>query len=264
ANVFNDYSDMTRKSFEQWIGRPVLRFPEDIIRFDARPGSDFKRGQLFKPWLEFRSKIIRDFLKEAADAIHKTKPGLQIGAYTGSWYTEYYGTGVNWGSENYRVKTAWATENYNQSGYAEFLDWLSTGCYYPVPYREDARQRKKEEGGTVEAAAELSTMAVDNAIPVYAGLYMINYKDAPADFPRAIQAAIRHSQGVMIFDISHIYDYGWWPYLEQAFAGPATSPHRVPGLNAQLRTARDAARALPDVRVGASRVPAVPFQPGGG
>ena len=264
ANVFNDFSDLTRRSFEQWIGRPVGHWPEDILRFDTQPDSDYKRGPLFKPWLEFRARIIRDFLREAAESIHKVKPELALGAYTGSWYTEYYGVGVNWGSEKYTMKTSWATEKYNQAGYAEYLDWLSTGCYYPLPYREDARQRRREEGGTVEAAAELSVMAVDNAIPLYAGLYLINYKESPADFPRAIQAATRHSQGVMIFDISHVYDYGWWPAIEQAFSGTAIPPHRIPGLTAQLRSARDTIRAQADVRAGVSRVPAVPFQPGGG
>ncbi len=264
ANVFNDYSDLTRHSFEQWLGKPVPNWPDDILKFESKPGDGWKKGFLFKPWLEFRARIIREFAREATEAIREVNPSVQFGAYVGSWFTEYYGVGVNWGSEKFPVKTTWSSPRYNEAGYVEFLDWLSTGCYYPIATKDQARQLKKEEGGTVEASAELSTIAVANATPVYAGLYALNYAAKPLEFARAISAAARNSQGVMLFDLSYIYDYGWWPIVEQAFQGPAIPPHRVPDMVSRLRAVQDFARNAQDARSSNVRLPSVPFQPGGG
>jgi uncharacterized lipoprotein YddW (UPF0748 family) len=264
ANLFNDYSDLSRRSFEQWLGKVVARWPEDVIQYDLRPGGPVKRGPYFKPWLEFRARVIREFVREATEAVRTVAPKVQFGAYVGSWFSEYYGVGVNWGSEKFPVRSGWASNDYNEAGYAECLDWLSTGCYYPIATREDARALRREEGGTVEAAAELSTIAVANSLPVYAGLYALNYQDKPDDFAKAITAAVRNSQGVMIFDLSYIYDYKWWPILEQAFQQPALPPHRSAALTAALRAAQDAVRSTQDARASAARLPAVPYQPGGG
>ncbi len=267
ANLYNDYSDLSRSTFEKWIGKPVPRWPDDVIAFDPLPGNPPRHGKLFKPWLEFRARVIRDFVSEATDAIRSVKPSMQFGAYVGSWFTEYYGVGVNWGSEKFSVRTGWASPTYNEAGYAEFLDWLSTGCYYPIPTRDEARSLKREEGGTVEAAAQLSTAAVANSVPVYAGLYVLNYLNKPQDFLRAIQAAARHSQGVMIFDLSYVYDYNWWPLLEQAFTQPAYAPNLDTNIASDLRAAQDAVRSVRDARDARgsrARLPAVPYQPGGG
>lgn len=264
ANIYNDYGDLTRAAFEKWLGKPVNRWPEDVIQFDPIPGEPMRRGPLFKPWLEFRARVVREFVREVTETLRAVKPTIQFGTYVGSWFTAYYGVGVNWGSEKFPVTTGWASPNYNQAGYAEFLDWISTGCYYRIPTRLEARAQRREEGGTVEAAAELSMVAVANSAPVYAGLYALNYQDQPEAFARAIAIAAQRSQGVMIFDLSYIYDYGWWNVLEQAFAQPTTPPHRYPDLTAQIRAAQDAARSASDVSSAAARLPAVPYQPGGG
>jgi uncharacterized lipoprotein YddW (UPF0748 family) len=240
ANLFNDYSNASRDAFEKWLGRHIVNWPEDVIRFDMSPGGDFQKGPLYKPWLRFRAGVIRDFIREATDTLRRIKPSLQFGVYAGSWFSEYFGVGVNWGSETFPVRYSWAPEDYNETGYAEFLDWISTGCYYPFPTREDARAAHRDEGGTVEAAADLSVAAVQNAIPVYAGLYALDYDKRPGDFARAIEVAVRRSQGVMIFDLSYIYEYGWWDLLEKSFPGETLPPHRIPGINSQLRTVQDA------------------------
>jgi uncharacterized lipoprotein YddW (UPF0748 family) len=264
ANLYNDYSDLTRAAFERWTGHAVNRWPEDVLEFNPLPGNPPKHGKLFKPWLEFRAKVIRDFVAEATDAIRAVKPSVQFGSYVGSWFADYYGVGVNWGSEKFPVRTSWATPTYNEAGYAEFLDWLSTGCYYPIPFRNEARAMKREEGGTVEAAAQMSVAATANSIPVYAGIYALNYLNKPEDFQRAIQAAVRASSGVMIFDLSYIYDYNWWPYIEQAFPQPALAPNRDTTIVASLRAAQDAVRTPRDARSSGPGLPAIPYQPGGG
>lgn len=264
ANLYNDYSDLSRSAFERWLGRRVENWPGDVIRFDPVPNRPMKRGPLFGAWLEFRARVIRQFAKEAADAVRAARSTADVASYTGSWFAEYYGVGVNWGSEKFEVRTPWATERYNEAGYAEFLDWLTTGCYYGFPTRSDARAARQPRAGTVEAAAELSSLVVANSVPVYAGVYALDYQGRPDQFVRAIETAARTSHGVMVFDISQIYDYGWWPAIQGVFAGPAIPPHRVAGLAALLRAAHDAVRAGQDARAAAANLPAVPALPGGG
>lgn len=264
ANLYNDTSDAARRAFEQWIGKRVANFPEDIISFDPVPGEPPRRGPLFRPWLEFRARTIRDLISEAAAAARAARPGIQVAAYVGSWFTEYYGVGVNWGSEKLPVRTSWATPDYNEAGYAEQLDWLTTGCYYGYPTRDEARAAGASPGGSVEAAADVSTRAVSASVPVYAGLYAVNYKDRPKAFEDAISAACRFSNGVMIFDISYIYDYGWWDSLQRAMGQPALPPHRVPGLFLQMRAARDAAFDNSEAARSAGTLSTVPWQAGGG
>lgn len=264
SSIYSDYSDLSRQAFEKWLGRTVSRWPDDVIRADPNPSHGIRRGPLFREWLEFRARVIRELVREASQKVRAARPQIRIGAYVGSWFGEYFGVGVNWGSEKFRVRYSWATPKYNEAGYAEFLDWLSTGCYYPIATRAEARALGKNDGGTVEAAAELSSIAVANATPVYAGLYVLNYQGNPEAFARAINAAVRWSQGVMIFDVSYLYDYDWWQVLERAFPAPALAPHTDRLLAAQMRAALDAVRPVRETRATAPRLPAVPYQSGGG
>jgi len=239
SNLNNDFSDRTRAAFEQWLGKPVARWPEDIFAFAPTPGEPPIRGPLFKSWLEFRAQVIRDFVGEIAQCIRGLKPNIQFGTYVGSWYPSYYEVGVNWGSPRTHLRYPWFTPDYPDTGYAEFFDWIATGCYYPVATREDARREGLSEKATVEYAAELSNMAAASGAFVYGGVYVPDYTDDPERFLRALNAAGRQSQGWMIFDLSYINDFHWWPVLERAYPKEAPAPDRLPDLLPTLRAAMD-------------------------
>lgn len=264
ASIYADFGPLTRAAFERWIGRRVDRWPYDVLDVNPVPDGPVRRGPYFKQWLEFRAHVVRGFLAEARRLVRSIRPSVQVGAYVGSWFAGYYGVGVNWASEKYPVSGSWATSTYRDTGYAEHLDWLTTGCYYGTPTREQARALGRNEGATVETAAVLSTRVTANALPVYAGLYALNYEGRPDDFATAMDVAVRRSAGVMLFDLSHICDYGWWPVVSRAFQRSAYPPHACPGLIAQLRAAQDAVIAPGQMDSLATSMPVVPDQPGGG
>ena len=137
-------------------------YPVAAGHLHISPGSTrkMKEGPLYKLWLEFRAQVIRDFVADVAKIAGSTKPSIMLGTYVGSWYPAYYEVGVNWGSPKTRLRFSWFTSEYPRTGYAEFFDWISTGCYYPVATREDARANGVSEKGTVEFAAQLSDLAV--------------------------------------------------------------------------------------------------------
>jgi hypothetical protein len=55
-----------------------------------------------------------------------------------------------------------------------------------------------------------------NTVPVIGGLYVEQYKGFPEQFKRAVQMCLDKTDGLMIFDIVHIINFGWWDVLEDA------------------------------------------------
>ncbi|MCC2669144.1 MAG: hypothetical protein K0Q72_1615 [Armatimonadetes bacterium] len=238
ASLQSDFSELSRQKFEEYLGRPLDRFPADIYSFDPNPGRQLVWGPYFKQWLEWRAKNILSWLEQANKIVREKRPNAKIGAYVGSWYKSYYTVGVNWGSDEFAPGYDWMSPSYNTTGYAHLLDWISTGCYHPIATRDQAKNAGLDDSYTVQAAAELANQAIGDMAFHYAGLYVVDYKGSPEAFLEAVDAARRFSQGVMIFDLSHLEDYGWWNVLEEAFREKKPAPHDVPALLTAVRGVR--------------------------
>lgn len=130
-----DFSSLTRSKFEEYIGKKLDRWPDDVMPFKAIavPTADFPK--YYKEWWEFRAKAMYEIVTKSADAAHAANANLQFGCYVGAWYGSYYQNGVNWASPAYdprlTSKTAeqWCSGNYMQYGYADKIDLLILGCY---------------------------------------------------------------------------------------------------------------------------------------
>jgi uncharacterized lipoprotein YddW (UPF0748 family) len=236
-NIRADFSDLSRREFEAFLGQPVERWPEDVYRISPS-GGDIEHGKYFKEWLEWRAHQIHDFLSEVRTTVKGVKPTASLGVYVGSWYSEYYDVGVNWGSPRYRPTYDWATATYNTTGYADLVDYMCTGCYYPYATRADARDAGKPEWATVEAAAQGSNDVVMDDTFIYPSLYLLDYQKKPDAFVKAMRSAMGSGQGIMLFDLVYVRNYDWWSLLKQAFAGPSEAPHDVPGLLGKVREQR--------------------------
>ena len=242
SNIYNDFSDTSRAAFARTIHRPVSRWPEDVFAFAPEPGDEPQHGPLFKQWLEFRAGVIRNFVADVAHVVRTTKPQITFGTYVGAWYPDYYEVGVNWGSENTDLRYDWQTDTYPRTGYAEFFDWITTGCYHPIALREDARHLGLSERGSVEFLAEQSSAAIANGAFVYPGLYIPSYEKHPETLLRALEAANRGGQGWMLFDLSYIEDFHFWPVLERANTSEVPPPDTLNGLLAEIRSVVDSAQ----------------------
>ena len=237
--VYADFSDETKRKFEEFLGRPVSNWPRDVYKRDPLAGPDIIRGPLFKDWLKFRAKVIRDFLAEARDVVKSTKEKVQLGMYVGSWYPLYYDVGVNWGSQrNVASNLDWWPDGYEQTGYADLLDYMCTGCYYEPVTRKQAEAEGFPDWQSVEAAADESINAVKDDTFVYGSLYVLQYDKEPDRFVEAIKKCLEKTQGCMIFDLVYIRNYNWWNLLKQAFASPTTAPNDVKGLLSRVRSER--------------------------
>lgn len=228
--IYADFSELSRQTFEKRIGEKLQRFPEDIMTLSPLPDRPITRGKYFARWMEWRAKQIRDFVVEAGNVIKTAKPGAKMAAYVGSWYDSYYDVGVNWASPSYQPPYDWAEPTYKDTGYADLMDWMCMGCYYEYATRDEARAAGAPESASVEAAGMQSNEVVMDNTFVYGSLYLLQYKDDPDGFERAIAACSATTQGVMLFDLVYVRNYDWWSLLKCAFPSPTRAPHEIPGL----------------------------------
>jgi hypothetical protein len=234
-NILSDFSDFSRKAFETWLGESVENWPEDIFTWipDESGKPVHKPGLLYKKWLLWRATVIHDFFVEARNRVKKVRPDAIFSDYVGAWYPSYYELGVNWASKAYDPSQEydWALPEYQETGYAETLDFLFTGCYfYPVtiaevdslyrdwkekPNREPGMEEKYRPYHSVEGAARMSQKVTMGKIPVYGSLYVQQYKgeNDPRQFVDAIRMVRKETEGAMIFDLVHIVMFDWWDKL---------------------------------------------------
>jgi uncharacterized lipoprotein YddW (UPF0748 family) len=245
SSLSTDFSDLSRRSFEQWAGIKLRNWPGDVYGYSPDPALDVARGPYFRKWLEWRAHNLKGFATEATRTVRAARPAAKCAVYVGSWYGVYYGVGVNWASDEYNAAYDWMTDKYYETGYAPLMDWLCTGAYYPEAYRAGAVKAGRNPNATVQAAGELSNTVVSDAAYVYASIGVSDFTGRPANMLQAIQASTQETQGVMLFDLVYVIQNNLWGVLEQAFPQPAIAPHDVPEL---LDRIKDVRAVLPPAR----------------
>ncbi|CAM2843745.1 alpha amylase family protein [Paenibacillus sediminis] len=213
-NVYGDFSELSRRSFETYIQQPVEQWPRDI--FTLKDGTkQIEFGKWFGKWTEWRALNIKHFVQSAKKLVNSINPNLLFSIYVGSWYPLYYNEGVNWASSTYRANLPWASKDYHVSAYADELDFIMTGCYYPeVRIEEAVHNGRPAEWYSVEGAIKMSLEAINGQIPVIASLYLKDYEGNHAQFAKAVSMCKERTNGVMLFDVSYLDDYSWWEGLE--------------------------------------------------
>ncbi len=227
-----DFSPLSIELFKKYLGEKEINI-DDIYRWTKNEKGKKVRieGEYFKKWLEWRASVIYNFMKEAKARVKKVNPEILFGTYTRAWYPVYYEVGVNWASQNYDPSKdyEWATPDYKKYGYAELLEIYTTGCYFFEVTKDEVEKLneemiKRNEAGmgetkdywySVEGSAEIAKKVIMNALPVLGGLYVEQYKGHPEQFERAIKMCLEKTDGLMIFDIVHIVNYGWWDVLKK-------------------------------------------------
>lgn len=226
-----DFSDLSRREFEKYIGHKIAKFPADILslkkkgdegRFEVVP------GKYYKKWIEWRTKNITDFMKHARTEVKATKPDAIFSTYTGAWYPTYYEVGVNFASKDYDPAKDfdWATDDYKNYGYAELIDLYTTGNYYTDITIEESRKNSNTVWNETDSQGHSgSWYCVEGSCKhlrdimgnndVLGGVLVDQLYFDKTRLPRAIEMNLRASDGLMIFDIVHIINKNLWPEVEQ-------------------------------------------------
>lgn len=224
-----DFSELSKTEFEKYINQKVNNYPEDIFKWVKGEDGKFNRenGILFNKWIEWRTKNIYDFMVYARDEVKSVNPNISFGTYTGAWYPSYYEVGVNFASNTYDPSKdyEWATPEYKNFGYAEVLDLYTTGNYYTDITKEDYRknqtsvwnetdsQAQSGEWYCVEGSCERLTNILGGK-KFSGGILVDQFYNKPEDLTRSIEVNLKHSDGVMVFDIVHIIHKNLWKEVE--------------------------------------------------
>jgi uncharacterized lipoprotein YddW (UPF0748 family) len=220
-----DFSDLSRKQFERFIGEPVRRWPEDIYQIVQTPnGTQQVEGRYYQEWIYWRASIIKDFMVAARQRIKDIRPSVQFGDYVGGWYPDYYEVGVNWASYKYDPSKDydWATPGYRGNGYAEYLDYLCPGLYYPDLTIAEAQAAGKKDYASLEGGIRLLNKVVGNSTQVYSSLYYPNISK-PERFIHAVQTSLAETDGVMIFSLYYFQNHNKWDLLKEALSRKTVS-----------------------------------------
>lgn len=232
-----DFSPLTKAAFEKFVGRK-LSWPNDVFSFSlthrlnhddqGRPFRAVRPGPYFDAWMAFRAHEMKGFVQAAASIAHGK--GRKFGVYAGSWYGDYAQYGNNYGSTDLSAGFGFMTPSYRQAGFAQDIDFLITGCYYPNATMQEAIEKGLPAGRTVEAGGILTNRVLRDQTWGYAGIMLSDYAKNPEGVADALQAAAFTTQGVMVFDYSHEIDK-FLPILKRAFKVPTKGvPHDHPRL----------------------------------
>ncbi|RYZ49516.1 MAG: hypothetical protein EOO14_20550 [Chitinophagaceae bacterium] len=155
-----------------------------------------------------------NFPKDVVTTWRTTSGQVKFGSYTGAWYTTYYQVGVNWASKTYDpfndpvLRFDWAYPGYEKYGYAEQLDWLMTGNYFTQLMINDnpATVGQTYHWWSVEGSLNGAKYVTKGKIPVFGSIDMGNVSwNNKTDIRKAIQLILQKADGVMLFDLVHVY-----------------------------------------------------------
>lgn len=224
-----DFSELSKTEFEKYINQKINNYPEDIFKWVKGEDGKFNKenGVHFNKWIEWRTKNIYDFMVYARDEVKSVNPNISFGTYTGAWYPSYFEVGVNFASNTYDPSKdyEWATPEYKNFGYAEVLDLYTTGNYYTDITKEDYRknqtsvwnetdsQAQSGEWYCVEGSCERLTSILGGK-KFSGGILVDQFYNKPEDLTRSIEVNLKHSDGVMVFDIVHIIHKNLWKEVE--------------------------------------------------
>ena len=198
-----DFSDMSRKAFEEYLGKEIERFPEDIFGYDE--AGNRVPGVHFQDWWAFRARNIHDFIKEARDIIKGINPEIELEYWAASWYYGLFGRGQNWGSKRHDAsleRPDIANENYKNYGFADLLDIFQSGAYLEKIWGLD-------EPESIEAQLANTMRIVQGDCKVYGSIYAENQRTFQ-EMSDAAFVALRDTDGLNVFDIVQVITYDLW------------------------------------------------------
>jgi len=197
-----DFSDLTRTAFEEYIGKKIEKFPDDIFTLDEWPRAP---GVHFKDWWSFRAKNIHDFIKTARDIVKDVNPEIELEYWAASWYNALFAHGQNWASkrhETHKEHPDFANEDYMKYAFADLLDIFQSGAYLEIIWGMD-------EPESMESQLANSMRVVKNDCKVYGSVYAANQKTFE-EISDAVFLILRDTDGLSVFDFFQVKQFDLW------------------------------------------------------
>ena len=219
----SDFSELTRKKFESYLGNIKLaNFPGDILPQGATMQQVMAMSSYppyFTKWLEFRAKMIYDFMSKARTAVKSVNPDMLFGVYVGGWYSTYYEVGVNWASPKYNTAQTykWATPKYMNYGYAELMDHILIGAY-ASPLKVYGSSEWTMQGFSRLAKEKIKTGPIVVAGPDVGNWDSNNQASQQQEnqaIVESVKACMDECDGYFLFDMIHLKIANQLQYAKQ-------------------------------------------------
>lgn len=220
-SIRSDFSDYTREQFESYIGTTLANWPEDVMPVNwAYADVPSPEPQYFRKWLEFRAKVIHDFMEEARNRVKAVNPDVDFGVYVGGWYSTYFAEGVNWASPSYNTglyHSWWATDEYRNFGYADHMDVMLIGAY-AAPNKVTGTTE-----WTMEGFCRLAKDKTAGGPRICAGGPDVGNWDSDNEFSQELEnqaitqsvtACANACDGYFLFDMCHLRSADQWSYAK--------------------------------------------------
>jgi len=223
-----DFSDLSRTQFEARRGHPVADWPQDVLR--TATGA-LRPGPLFAEWVAWRASVIQGYTRAAARLVRQVRSHLAVGMYVGAWYPTIFEVGQNWAAAAAPpVFRAWSP-GWAEASLLPELDYVMIGLYYRwiMPWESGGRA----PGWASVAGGAVLARQVTGGFPLIGSVWLDLYKDDRPRGRRALDAAARLTDGLMIFDLSDLDEDGWWELLTPRPAGVGDAP--TPAASARSR-----------------------------
>ena len=208
----SDFSDYTRSQFEKYIGTSLSNWPGDVLPVGHENGGlvPNPKPEYFMKWVEFRAKVIHDFMVKARSAVKSVNDKIDFGAYVGGWYEQYYTYGPNWASPTYSAShyfPAWATKKYEEYGFSDHLDVQIIGAYasYASVYGSTewtmqgfcklAKEKTKGAPGLLIGGPDVGNWANGANVDVQVELSSVR---------SSVAACANECDGYFMFDLCHL------------------------------------------------------------
>ena len=206
-NANSDFSEASKKAFEEYAGVKCTNFPYDIYYYPEgeTDKGEYKPSTHYNKWMEWRSSVIQGYVKEIRDRIKAIKPDISLQYWAAAWWP-LPGTGQNWASQKHtNYPYWWSTSDYYKTGFADYLDVFQNGAYYN-------KVTPMWENGTVANALYQGDAIIKDACKQYSSFSVAN---SSFDTKEATKYSYLNADGVMVFELCYMVKYNLWDKVRE-------------------------------------------------
>lgn len=198
------FSDATIRAFETYSGKSVTN-KNDIITASGGIGT------LYKDWIEFRSMCITNLITNIRSKVKTINPDMEIQLWASADWGSRYSVGQNWASKKYIPDPGIRyTEKYNETGFANQLDVFVLGAYAEAVWIKD----NPNSVWSVENFVNTYDDYIKGDCKVYGSIQSYQYNST--GLSDAIYLCMKRTDGLMIFEISHVINNNYWADIKEA------------------------------------------------
>jgi len=205
-NYHSDFSETTHQAFQKDMGVIISNWPDDIFRIDGEGKEYF--GEHYKEFIEWRTSVITSYVEEIGQRIKAIKPDVKFEYWAASWWP-LWSTGQNWISDKKNISGSywWATADYYKTGFAKYLDVFQNGAYMSKLFPE-------YDSSSVAGQLNNGKNYIKGDCQMYGSYSVSGINFDPGE---AAHWCLKNTDGVMVFELCHIENNGYWSSIKKGF-----------------------------------------------